>query len=125
LKGGFFMDNEHMMSNDEKMWGMLCHLAALSGFFFPVVGNIVGPLIVYLLKREEYAFVNEQGKESLNFQISVLIYSTIAAFLVLLIIGFILLPIVGLFALIYTIVASIKAHNGEHFRYPLTIRFLK
>src|SRR5688572_10608492 len=55
---------------DDRTWGMLAHLAALAGFIVPVVGNIVGPLIVWLTKKEQQPFVDDQGKESLNFQIT-------------------------------------------------------
>ncbi|OZM56554.1 orotate phosphoribosyltransferase [Lottiidibacillus patelloidae] len=113
------------MSNDEKMWGMLSHLSALVGLLGIPFGFILGPLVVYLIKRDEYSFVNTQGKESLNFQISILIYYAIAGVLCLILIGFVLLAIIFLFHIIYTVIASIKAHNGEHYHYPLTIRFLK
>jgi uncharacterized Tic20 family protein len=108
----------------EKTWGMLCHLAALAGFVIPF-GNIIGPLIVWLVKKEESEYVDKQGKESLNFQISVTIYTLIAAVLVLIVIGFILLIAIGIAVLILVVVASIKASNREEFTYPLTIRFIQ
>jgi uncharacterized protein len=77
------------------------------------------------MKREEYPFVNEQGKEALNFQISVLIYGIISAFLCLIIIGFLLLLALGIFQIVMIIIASVKASNGEDYRYPLTIRFIR
>ena len=108
---------------DEKTWGMLCHLSALAGFIIPF-GNVIGPLIVWLLKRDEYAFVNDQGKEALNFQISILLYLIIGGLLVILVIGFFVLIAVGIFSLIMTIMATIKANEGVAFRYPLSIRFI-
>ncbi|MCC6699267.1 MAG: DUF4870 domain-containing protein [Candidatus Hydrogenedentes bacterium] len=109
---------------EELTWAMFCHLAALAMFVGIPFGNIIGPLVVWLVKKDQYAFVNDQGKEALNFQISVTIYGIIAAVLCLVLIGFLLLPILLLFQLIYTIIGGIKANQGEYFRYPFTIRFL-
>ena len=67
------MNNTMEITNkDERMWGMFCHLAALAGFIIPF-GNIIGPLIVWQIKKEEFPFVEDQGKESLKFQISIFI----------------------------------------------------
>lgn len=109
---------------DERMWGMLCHLTALAGFIIPF-GNIIGPLIIYSMKKDEYAFVADQGKESLNFQISVLIYLAISLVLLLLVVGIMFLMVIPLIALILTVVASVRANDGEYYRYPLCIRFIK
>ena len=65
------------------MWAGFCHLAALAGYVVPMVGNIVGPLVVWLMKKEEYPLVDDQGKESINFQISILIYVAVSAVLVM------------------------------------------
>jgi uncharacterized Tic20 family protein len=111
------------LSSDERNWGMFCHLAALAGFIIPF-GNIIGPLIVWLMKREEYPLVNDQGKESLNFQISILIYIAISVVLALLLIGFLLLVAIGVFSLVMIILAAMKANEGVSFRYPLCIRFI-
>ena len=103
---------------------MLCHLSALAGFFIPL-GNLLGPLVVWLVKKNEIPSVDAHGKESLNFQISILIYAIVSGILVLVLIGFVLLIAVGIFSLVCIIIASIKASNGEPYRYPLTIRFLQ
>ena len=71
-----FSDKPAGGSSDERMWGMLCHLSTFAGYLVPF-GNISGPLIVWLVKKDEYAFVDDQGKESLNFQISITIYSLV------------------------------------------------
>jgi hypothetical protein len=104
-------------------WGMLCHLAALA-WFLPL-GHLLGPLVVWLVKKDEHPFIDEQGKESLNFQISMTIYGSVAALTLLVIIGILLLPAVFIADVVLTIVAAIKASNGESYRYPLTIRFIK
>ena len=108
----------------DKNWAMLCHLTAFTGFFIPL-GNIIGPLVIWLIKKDELAVVDENGKESLNFQISMTIYATIASLLIFVFIGILLLPVVIIAQVVFTIIASIKANNGEAYRYPLTIRFLK
>ena len=110
---------------DERMWGMLCHLAAFAGLVIPVAGNIVGPLIIYLMKKDDYSFVEDQGKESLNFQITVTILIFVSGMLVIIGIGFLLLAIIGIAAFVFTIIAAVKANEGEFYRYPWSIRFLK
>ena len=111
---------------DANMWAMLCHLSALSAVFTGI-GFILGPLVVWLIKKNQYPVVDDQGKESLNFQISVVIYMiaawvvTIATFGIL----FILPIAVGVFDLIMVIIASVRANEGQLYRYPLTMRFLK
>ncbi|MCK5033945.1 MAG: DUF4870 domain-containing protein [Calditrichia bacterium] len=113
----------NVSKKDENMWGMLCHLSALAGVVIPF-GNIIAPLIIWILKKEEFPFVDDQGKESLNFQISITIYFVIGIILVFVAIGIVILPLIGLFALIMIIVASIKANDGVKYRYPLTIRII-
>jgi uncharacterized Tic20 family protein len=116
--------NAPVYDKDERMWGMLCHLSALSGFIIPF-GNIIGPLIIYSIKKDEYAFVRDQGKESMNFQISVLIYLISAGIISLFFIGFFLFIILGLCSLILTVLASVKANDGIYYRYPLSIQIIK
>ena len=116
---------EQSLSKDAKTWGMLCHLIALAGFIMPVIGNIVGPLVIWLIKKDEFPFVDDQGKESLNFQISITIYGIIASILMVVLIGFLLIFAVLIFDLVMIIMATVKANSGEKYRYPLTIRLLK
>ncbi len=109
---------------DERMWGMFCHLSALSGFIIPL-GNLIGPLIIYSMKKEEYAFVADQGKESLNFQISVMIYLIAGGLISIFFVGFFLIGALILVSLILTVVASVRANDGEYYSYPLTIKFIQ
>ncbi len=102
---------------------MACHLSALAGFVVPF-GSIIGPLVVWLMKREESSFVDRQGKESLNFQITMLIAFLISLVLVFVLIGFLLIAAVAIFDLIMIIVATIKASEGEDFRYPVSLRLV-
>lgn len=112
------------LNSDEKTWGMLCHLAALAMFIFPF-GNIIGPLIIWAIKKEELLWVDKQGKEAMNFQISMTIYMFLSAILILLIIGIFLLIALGIINVIFIIIASIRANSGEEFTYPLSIQFIK
>jgi uncharacterized Tic20 family protein len=117
-----------MKSDEEKKaqnWGMLCHLTALVGFIGIPFGHVLGPLVVWLLKKNDYSFVNEQGKESLNFQISMTIYVFFAIFLFIIKIGIVLLIGLVIADLILVIIASVKTSKGEIYRYPLTIRLIK
>ena len=112
-------------SRDVRTWNVLCHATALAGFFVPWAGHILGPLIVWLAKRSDSPEIDENGKESLNFQISMLIYNVIAGVLCLVLIGFIILAILHILNLVLVIVASIQASGGKFYRYPMTIRLIK
>ena len=112
-------------SRDVRTWNVLCHATALAGFFVPWAGHILGPLIVWLAKRNDSPEIDEYGKESLNFQISMLIYNVIAGFLCLVLIGFIILAILHILNLVLVIVASIQTSEGKFYRYPMTIRLIK
>jgi uncharacterized protein len=112
-------------SSNVRMWTVLCHASALAGFFVPWAGHILGPLIVWLAKRGDAAEIDEHGKESLNFQISMLIYNLIAGVLCLVLIGFVILGILHILNLVLVIVASIQASEGKLYRYPITIRLIK
>jgi uncharacterized Tic20 family protein len=112
-------------SRDVRTWNVLCHATALAGFFVPWAGHILGPLIVWLAKRSDSPEIDENGKESLNFQISMLIYNVIAGVLCLVLIGFIILAILHILNLVLVIVASMQTSEGKFYRYPMTIRLIK
>jgi len=109
---------------DEKTWAVLCHVATFAGHAVPF-GNIIGPLIIWLLKRQELPWVDEQGKEALNFQITVSIFYAVSFILVFFLIGFLLLPAVYVLNLVFVIMAIIRTSQGGHYRYPLSIKFIK
>lgn len=113
-------------SKTERQWAMGCHLIGLCGVIvpFPAAG-LIGALVLWLLKREDGAFIDEQGKESLNFQISLFIYAAICIFLSFIAIGLLLLFPLAIFGFICIIIAAIKASEGTAFRYPACIRFIK
>ncbi|MBB2494095.1 DUF4870 domain-containing protein [Aquipseudomonas ullengensis] len=111
-------------SQEARQWAMFCHFAAFIGLLIPF-GNILGPLIVWQLKRDLDPFVDDQGKEALNFHITVSIAALVCMLLAVVVIGFLLLPLLGLAALVLTIIAGIKANEGKLYRYPLCWRLVK
>lgn len=111
-------------SQDERTWAMLCHLAAFSGFIVAGVGAVVGPLVVWLIKRETYPLVDDQGKEALNFNITVLLAGIACFILVFVIIGIFLLLALAVYWVVMTIIAAVQANKGIAYRYPLTLRLV-
>ncbi len=104
--------------SDSRAWAVAAHLLPWVGLGF------LGPLIIWLIKRDESPYVEEHAREALNFQISFLIYMIVSALLMLVVIGFFLFIGIGIFGFVVMIIAAIKAANGERYRYPLTIRFI-
>ena len=111
-------------SSSVRTWCMLAHATALVGFLVPVAGHIVGPLIVWLAKRHDSPEIDAHGKESMNFQISMLIWNAISAILILVLIGIPLLILLHILNIIFVIVASIQASEGKLYRYPFAIRLV-
>ena len=124
-RGQSFLDDAVTMST-------LCHLSSFASFIVPL-GNILGPLVVWILRKDQLPQVDMHGKAALNFNISITIYGVIgiaiSLALMLVLIGFLLIFVV--FAAIFvwwmvaTVVATVKAGRGEFWEYPLTIRFLR
>lgn len=118
------MVDKRELTQEEKTFGMLAHLTSLSGFIIPF-GSILGPLIIWLIKKDQSAWVDQQGKEALNFNISVAIYAIVASILIFIVIGIFLAIAVGVFWLVMVIIATVKVNNLEDFQYPLAIRLIK
>ncbi|KZE47342.1 orotate phosphoribosyltransferase [Brevibacillus parabrevis] len=114
----------HLSGKDERMWAMIVHLSALVGFLIPF-GNVLGPLVIWLIKREEGEFFQEHGKEALNFGISITIYAAVSGLLLIVFIGAILLTALFIFWIVFVVIAAIRANEGKPYRYPLTLRFVK
>lgn len=111
-----------MSPQDQRTWGMVAHLAPFAG---SIVGlPFVGPLIVYLIYKDRGGFVRMHSAESLNFQLTLIIGYVIAGLLCLVLIGFVLLPLLWIAAVVLQIVAAVAANNGREYRYPMTIRFV-
>lgn len=117
-----------MATKDERLWATLAHLGGLAGYVAPLVGNIIAPLVIWLVKKDESSFVADQAKEALNFQITISICAVILAvpsvILMFVGIGFLLLPALIVFDLVMMIMAAIKSNQGEYYRYPLTLRLV-
>ena len=129
-----------------RTWSMLCHIAALAGFLFPI-GTVIGPLLVWQIKKNDLPEIDPHGKEAVNFQLTILIINIIAGIVIAGVLGigfgfgqlwrspfylfgggfglFTIVAIINLLAWILAIVAGVKANNGESYKYPFAIRFIK
>ena len=112
---------------DARMWAMFCHLAGVGAFvpILPVLGGVIAPLVVWQIKKDTFGFVDEQGKEAVNFQITVAFCALLAGLLCFICAGIVLLPIVYLLDVVFLVIAAVKASDGLHYHYPLVIRFIK
>jgi uncharacterized Tic20 family protein len=118
------MEENRLLSETERNWSMLCHLSSFAGFFFPF-GGVLGPLICWLSRKDDSQWVNVNGRNSLNFQLSILLYMVLAIPLCFIIVGFPIIFVLGTLKVICVIIASIKASKGVLFRYPLVIPFIQ
>lgn len=103
---------------------MITHLSALPGSFV-LIGSVVAPLVIWQIQKERSAFVDYHGKEAVNFQITMALAALASFLLFFVLIGFVLIWVVGAVWLLFTVIAAVKANNGEYYRYPITIRFIK
>ena len=111
--------------SDARLWAMIAHLAGFLGYFIPVIGSLIGPLIIWQIKKDLHPFVDDQGKEALNFQITVAIAVVVCLLLMIVAIGFLLIWVVGIGAIVLMIIAAIKANEGVAYRYPFCLRLIK
>jgi hypothetical protein len=118
------MEENRVLSETERNWSMLCHLSAFAGFFFPF-GGVLGPLICWLSRKDDSSWVNINGRNSLNFELSMLLYMVLAAPLCIIVVGFPIIFALGVLKVVCIIIASIKASKGELFKYPLVIPFIQ
>ena len=122
------MDEQNLVptpSAEARQWAMLCHYAAFFWIVAPMIGNVIGPLVVWQLKKDLDPFVDQQGREALNFQITYSIAMMVCGVLAWVLIGFPLMLLVGVTARGLTIIAGIKANEGQAYRYPLCLRLIK
>lgn len=111
-----------------RMWNMLCHLSALAAFIGVPFGNIIGPLIIWQLKKNEFPSVDVHGKAALNFQITITLAALVLAapmFFCLFVLAIPVLMLIGLAGVIFAIIAGIKANNGEDYKYPWSLELVK
>ena len=116
--------NKPLSEDEARKWAMFAHIGTFSSMFVPL-GNIIAPIVIWQMKKNESPFVVEQAKESLNFQITLMIYSIISILLCFIIIGFFLIFALVIFGMIIVIVAGVKANDGEDYRYPMALRLIK
>ena len=107
---------------DERMWAMFCHLGTLVTWF--PFANVIIPMTIWLVKKETSPLVNDQGKEALNFQISMLIGYAICVPLCFVLIGIPAIFALFLYHVVFSIVAAIKSNEGRAYRYPYTLRLI-
>ena len=114
---------QYVPTPEERSWGLLAHL---SGLIAALLGGLsfLGPLLVWLIKKDQSPFVADQAKEALNFQISVTIALLISAVTIFVCVGLILLPVVFIASVVFSIIAAMEANKGVYYRYPYTVRFI-
>jgi len=113
------------LSKGARQWAMFCHLAGLAwmiAWLLPIIGGVVGTLIVWQVKKDDDPFIDKSGRRAFNFQLSMLIY---AVGLTITVIGIVLLPVVAILDIVFTIIAALRAGDGKDYRYPLSIEFIK
>jgi uncharacterized Tic20 family protein len=120
------METENLTAanDDESNWGMFAHLSALAGLVIPF-GSVLGPLLIWLTKGKESAYVGEQAREALNFQITMVIVAAVCFVLAFILIGFLLLWLAVIADLVFVILAAVTASKGQLYRYPYTLRLVK
>lgn len=117
---------QQVASSDKsaRMWSMILHLSLLSNFIIPIAG-IIAPIVIWQIKKDEFPIVDAHGKNAVNWIISAVIYGAVCLILTLAVIGIFLFAILGVLAIVFPVIAGIKANNGEVWKYPLSIQFLK
>ena len=111
-------------TENERTWGMLAHLSALAGLVIPLIGNVLGPLLVSIARSDQSAFVAAHAKEALNFNISVTLAALLCTLLMLVFVGFLLGSALFIAWLVMTLIAAIKASEGAAYRYPFSLRLV-
>ena len=118
-------------SNDERTYGMVIHLSPLAAYVLPALGSLIGPLIAWLVLKDRSQYADHQGKEALNFQLTLWAVALAAGMVCVFTLGlgvlllwpvFLVIPVVQV---VFAIIATVASNNGETYRYPLSIRFIK
>ena len=119
-----FIFDYKLIVMQEKQWALICHLSGLSGYLIPF-GNIIIPIVIWSMKKEEMPMVDEHGKEVINFQLSITIWIIISGLLIILLVGIPMLIVLVILQVVLVIIGALKADNGQLYKYPMTIRFIK
>jgi uncharacterized protein len=123
MSDGLEVQSVGEITKDEMQWGMFAHLSTFAGYVIPF-GNLLGPFVIWQMRKDEQPFVADQAKEALNFQITVTLAAVASLFLACFLVGYVLLPLVGIADLVLTMMAAMAANKGELYRYPLTLRLV-
>lgn len=117
------------MTEEARKWAMVAHLSSLVGLLGNGIGFLLGPLIVWAIKKDEHPVIDEQGKEAINFQLTMLLAALVGLALVLTIIGIViavpLFILIAVMAVVFPIIAAIRVNDGERYRYPIAWRLIK
>ena len=108
---------------DEKQFAVIAHLSGFLGFVIPF-GNILGPLLIWLMKKDESKVIGAHALEALNFQITASIAMVLAGFSMVILIGVVLLPVVVIGTIALMVMAAMAANKGESYKYPFTLRLI-
>ncbi|WP_232832846.1 DUF4870 domain-containing protein [Curtobacterium sp. YC1] len=115
---GGYTPPQQMRPEDQRLWATLTHIG---GIFF----NFVAPLVAYLVLRDRGNFIREHTRVALNFHITMGIAYVVSGLLTVVLIGAVLLPLIVVLTLVFGIMAAIAANQGQFYRYPLSIEFIK
>ena len=115
--------NLQQIERQTRIWAMLLHFSLFLGYIVPIAG-LIAPILIWQIKKHELPGIEVHGRNVVNFIISMLFYSVIAILLCFFVIGFALLPILGLIAIVFPIIGGIKANDGEAWSYPMMIKFI-
>ncbi|WP_339122923.1 DUF4870 domain-containing protein [Pseudonocardia sp. D17] len=110
------------LTSEDRNWAMAAHVGSIVTAWFAL--GLIAPLVVLLLRGDASPFVRRHAVESLNFQINAFVLTIVFALLMFVLVGFILLPVYGVFYLVCVVIATVRASNGEEYRYPLTVRLV-
>lgn len=112
-------------TKEERLYAAACHFAGLPIFTAMALASVLAPLVIWLIKKDTMPFVDEHGKESLNFQITALLAYVVAVFTACAGIGFALFPVIAVLQIIFPIIGGIAAYDGKPYKYPVTLRLIK
>lgn len=113
-----------LVTQEERQMGMFLHLSQLASLVVPLLG-IVLPIVLWQTQKEKMPALDAHGKMVVNWMISCVIYAVVSVILVFVVVGILLLIALGVIAVVFPIIGAVKANNGELWKYPLTIPFLK
>lgn len=119
---GMNFNTKGIISDEERIYATWMHIAGLSGYILPVVGNFLVPLILWALKYKESHYIDQQGREVMNFQLTIYFYAIFTFIFTGLLIGWLFVPVVFLLHVIATITGAVRTWEGKIFHYPLTFR---